>query len=232
MARKKEFGEGVVYSLFNYVMWLFASNIYFMLCNILLVIYLIIFANDIINSYVLLYIALLPMAPALTALYATVGKIIREKDISVTSYFFKSYKSNFKQAFVLGFIECTAILVSVVDIKYFSSTRYGNYITPFFILLIVVIVSIGLFAFPLLSRFYLKTVDIIKLSFVYSIKKIHITIFNLSSIVCAAFILYRFTSISMFFIFSGVCYLIMFYEMKILNELETKIVKTESKEDI
>lgn len=230
MARKKEFGEGPIYSLFNYIMWTFASNIYFMLCNILLVIYFMIFANDIRNTYGLLYIALLPMAPALTALYATVGKIIREKDISVTSYFFKSYKSNFKQAFILGFIECTAILVSIADIKYFSTIKYGKYLTSLFIILIVVIFCIGLYAFPLLSRFYLKTTDIIKIAFVYSIKKIHITIFNLSSIIFAAFIFYRIPAIGMFFIFSGICYLIMFYEMKILNELESQIVKTENQE--
>lgn len=231
MTRKKEFGEGPIYSFFNYVMWLFASNIYFMLCNILLVIYLMIFAKDINSTYVLLYIALLPMAPALTALYATVGKIIREKDVSVTSYFFKSYKSNFRQSFILGFIESTAILVSVVDIKYFSTTKYGNYLTPFFILLILVVFNIGLYVFPLLSRFYLKTTDIIKLSFVYSIKKIHITIFSLSSIICAIFIFYKVPAIGMFFIFSGTCYLIMFYEMKILNELESKIAKTEKVEN-
>ena len=232
MARQKEFGEGPMYSFFNYVMWFFASNIYFMLCNILLVIYLMVFTSDINNTYVLLYIALLPVAPALTALYATVGKIIREKDVSVTTYFFNSYKSNFKQAFILGFIECTAILVSIVDLKYFSTAKYGTYITPFFMIIIVFIFIIGLYVFPVLSRFYLKTSDIIKISFVYSIKKIHITIFNLSSITCAAFVFYKVPSISMFFIFSGTCYLIMLQEMKILNELESKTIKTQEQENI
>ena len=190
------------------------------------------FANDISKTYLLLYIAALPVSPALTALYATVGKIIREKDVSVTSCFFKSYKSNFKQAFILGFIECTAILVSIIDIKYFSTVKYGNYLISFFIILILVIIIIGLYVFPLLSRFYLKTTDIIKLSFVFSIKKINITCFNLSTIICAAFIVYKFPSVGVFFIFSATCYLIMFYEMKMLNELESKIVKTESQEEI
>ncbi|MBC8060210.1 MAG: DUF624 domain-containing protein [Clostridiaceae bacterium] len=232
MASKKEFGEGPMYTLFNYIMWIFASNMYFMLCNILLVIYLLSFGKDISSTYVLLYLALLPMGPALAAIYATVGKIIREKDISITSYFFKSYKSNFKQAFILGFIECTAILVSIVDIKYFSAMKYGNYFTPFFIALIVLIFIIGLYAFPLLSRFYLKTTDIIKFSFVYSIKKIHITFFILTSIVCAGFILYTIPNIAIFFIFGGICYVIMFYEIKILNELESKSTKTESEEEL
>jgi len=228
MATKKEFGEGPIYSFFNYVMWIFTSNIYFMLCNILLIIYLMVFSGDIKSTYFLLYLVLLPLAPALTALYATVGKIIREKDISVTSYFFKSYKTNFKQAFILGFMECTIILIAIKDIQFFSTTKYGAYFTPFFIVLIVFVFCIGLYAFPLLSRFYLKTMDILKFSFVYSVKKVNITIFNLASIVFAAFILYQFPSVSMFFIFSGTCYLIMYYEMKVLNELEDKTVKSQN----
>jgi len=232
MARKKEFGEGPLYTTFNYIMWIFTSNIYFMLCNILLIIYFMSAGKDISNSYVLLYIALLPMFPALTALYATVGKIIREKDISVTTYFFKSYKRNFKQSFFLGFIECTAISIAALDIKYFSALKYGAYIVPFFIVLIVFIFMIGLYVFPLISRFYLKTTDLIKISFVYSIKKIHITIFILSSITCAGFIFYIIPQIAIFFIFAGLCYTIMFYEMKILNELETQNIKNEDQKEL
>jgi len=232
MAGKKEFGEGAFYSFFNYVMWIFASNMYFMLCNVLLVLYIMIFSSDITHTYVLLYIVLLPMAPALTALYATVGKIIRDKDISVTKYFFKAYKNNFKQAFVLGFLECTTLLVSFIDVKYFSTVSYGKYIIPIFAILSIFIFCTGLYAFPVLSRFYLKTTDILKFAFVYSIKKINITILNLSLIVCAAFILVKVTSIAMFFIFSGTCYLIMFYDMKILNELEVRTVHTETQESV
>jgi uncharacterized membrane protein YesL len=223
MAKKREFGEGPIYTALNYVMWGFASNFYFLICNSLLILYFIIFSGDIKNTAVLLYLATLPLAPALIALYATMGKIIRDKDVDVTSYYFKAYKSNFKNGFFLGFMASTLILISIIDIQYFSTVSFGNYIIPFFLFVILCVLLVSLYAFPLASRFYFKISDLIKLSFVYSIKKIHITFFNLSSIVCAFFIFYTIPAISIFFLFSATCYIIMNYEIKIFKELEEKI---------
>ncbi|HEY8805406.1 MAG TPA: hypothetical protein VIM42_09945, partial [Clostridium sp.] len=59
----------------------------------------------------------------------------------------------------------------------------------------------------------------------YTIKKFHITILNCASFLIVGFIFFKISTFVLVFASSIICYLIMFYEQKILLEIEEKLKK-------
>ena len=78
-----------IYSpLANYIIWILQGGIYFIALNIPLIFFYTITSFDVSQfNIALLFICFLPFGLALGALYSTMGEIIREKDISFSSYF-------------------------------------------------------------------------------------------------------------------------------------------------
>lgn len=228
MARKREFGEGPIFTITNYIFWLLGGSFYFGVCNIL---FLFIFMTPIENpdiSYLyILMISLIPAGPAITALMSVMGKLVREKDINITRDYFKAYKQNFKQSMAIWLMELGVIAILLVDISFFRSKSYGVFMIPIMYVLTVIVISMGFYAFPIISRFYFKTKDVIKLSFYYTIVKFKITFLNISALIIGGFLIYKYPSVSIFFAASGVCYLIMYYEKDILKDLELQVTKND-----
>jgi uncharacterized membrane protein YesL len=229
MARKREFGEGPIYTITNYVFWFMMGSIYFGICNIP---FLFIFMTPVENpadpAYItLLVISLIPAGPAITALLSAMGKLVREKDVNITRDYFRAYKQSFKQSLFIWVLELGALTIIFVDITFFSKRSYGIVAVPLMYALAIIVLIMGLYAFPIISRFYLRTKDVIRLSFYYSIAKFKITLLNISAIIIGGFVIVQFTSIGIFMAASGVCYLIMFYQKDIFKELEEKLNSAE-----
>lgn len=232
MARKREFGEGPIFTISNYIFWFMGGSFYFGLCNILFLFVLLTPIENPDPSYLtILMISLIPTGPAITALLSAMGKLVREKDINITKDYFRAYKQNFVQSLFVWVLGLAAISILLVDISFFKNQSYGIYVIPLMYALIVVVLAMGFYTLPLISRFYLKTKDVIRLSFYYSIAKFKITLLNISAIIIGGFVIYRYTTIAMIFVASGVCYLIMYYEKDLLKELEDQM-KKENPEDL
>jgi uncharacterized membrane protein YesL len=226
MAKKREFGEGPIYTITNYVFWFMMGSIYFGICNIpFLFIFLTPIENPDSSYLVLLVLSLIPMGPSITALMSAMGKLVRDKDSSITKDYFKAYKQSFGQSLFLWVLQLAVLSVIFVDISFFKNQSYGFIAIPVMYALAIIVLLMGLYAFPIISRFYLKTKDVIKLSFYYSIGKIKITFLNISAIIIGGFVIWKFTSIGVFVAASGVCYLIMFYEKDLLKDLEEKLAE-------
>lgn len=224
---KKTFYEGPLYTITNYIYWFSLSNIYFMLLNIFFILFLLAppveTAQGNPGYFMLLFVVSLPLGPTLTALLAVMGKIVREGDVSVTREYFKALKQSFKQSMLAWFLEITSISVMLIDIYYFSSRSSGTFLIPMFYAFIIIILILGLYVFPIISRFYMKTTDVIKLSFYYAIKKFKITGLNIFAIAASVLLVKTFPSVVIIFFGSIVCFMIMFYEKDILKELEDKV---------
>lgn len=242
MKKSREFGEGPIYTITNYIMWLFAGNFYFALCNIPLIFILMVLltsgnniTNEMIPSFVFLFmLCLIPVGPAITALLSVMGKLIREKDISITKDYFSAYKKNFKQSIVLWLIELAVITVLIFDVYFSLRQSYGVYLKYVFVIIILMVIIISLYVFPIVSRFYMKSKDIIRLSYYYSIAKFNITLINIGCIAFCFLVVFTFKNFSFLILFlvSGACYLVMLNESKILKELEEKMVKNKGEEEI
>jgi uncharacterized membrane protein YesL len=228
MSKKREFGEGPIYTITNYIMWLFLGNFYFLLCNIPLIFILFSFNGELMSEYlVLLTLSALPVGPAYTALLSTMGKLVREKDVNITRDYFKAYKTNFLQSLFIWTLQIILITILLVDIKFFAGGTYGNIAVPIIYALIIIILITGIYIYSILSRFYLKTKDVIKASVYFIVWKWKITISCISVFVISFTIAYNFTSIAALFIVSITCYALMFLQKDMLKDLEEKLNQNE-----
>lgn len=226
----REFGEGPIHTITNYIFWFFLGNLYFCVLNIpLLFILLVILSNGgqqmppwFVSVIILCSI---PIGPAATALLSVMGKLIREKDISITRDFFKAYKANFFQSLLFWTLEIILIGILFIDTRFFISKGYPQILTSFIFIIIALIFLMSLYVYPIISRFYLSWKDTLKTAAYYSIKKIHITLLNLASFIVVGFVLLKVSSFILVFASSIICYLLMFYQQKILLEIEDKLKK-------
>lgn len=220
-----DYKEGFIITILNYITWFVLANIYFLVSNILFIGYIITFGIDITSNVSILFlVSLIPMGPALTALCASMGKIIREKDINITRYYFNAYKINIKQSLILWCIELIILFVSYIDLKVATSGSILSNFAILFVLICIFTIALSTIVFPVASRFDLKTMDVLKLSFIYSIKKLHIVIINIITIVIGFYLVYILPGIVFLCLSSLMCFVIMRNNKSIINEIEDNIV--------
>lgn len=236
MSENKNFFEGPLFTITNYVMWLFIGNIYFALCNLPLIFIMFLIptaGNDFTNNFVsyipIMFLCLIPVGPSITALLSVMGKLVREKDINLTKDYFKAYKDNFKQSTLLWVLTLIVIVILSVDLYYFRTHSSIVVVRYLFLMLIFIVLIMMLYIFPILSRFYMKSKDIIRLSYYYSVAKFKTTIVN---VLCVLFCFIAITKMRFFILFisTGICYLIMLNENKLLKEIEDKLRGDDKKE--
>lgn len=224
---RNNFAEGPIYTITNYIFCFFLGNLYFMLLNIpLLYILIVLFTNgakSIPQGFTsVIIICCIPIAPAATALLSVMGKLIREKGINITVDFFKAYKTNFVQSLFFGALEILVLGLLFIDIRLCISNSYPRFLTIFLLILMLFIFLMGLYVFPIISRFYFTTKNILRISAIYTIRKFNVTLLSFSSFLIVGFIYVKISTFILVFVSSIVCYSIMFYQQKILLELENQ----------
>jgi uncharacterized membrane protein YesL len=231
MARKKEFGEGLIYTITNYIWWFLLGSFYFAVTNILfLIVWFGAGSQAMLDFNVITIISLLPAGPAFVALLSAMGKLVREKDINMTREFFKSYKKNFFEALFYWGIFITALSILYVDFMFFNTKLQLSGVKIILLALTFVVISIMFYVFPIVSRFYLKVKDVFRISLYMSIKKINITILNWACLVGLSYVYIKtFNPVLFIFFWSILAYLIMLNEKVILEQIEEKYLtqKTE-----
>ena len=225
MGKQREFYDKPLFSLFNHISWLLLGGLYFMVLNIPIIFFYTLTSIDANQfSIVLLFICLIPFGPSLGALYSTMGEIIREKDISFSSYFFKAYKNNFKSNLKLWLLELILLTIFFIDYQYFYLNMTDKGFHIIFVILGIFILILGLYAFPINCRFNVKLKDLLVLSFYYSIKRFHITLLKIVITLVAVFIVSKIHAILVLFIPSILCYLLTMYDKAIFIELEQRFL--------
>ena len=219
MATHRDFYDKPMYRITEYVIAFVLANVYFILCNLPFIYYsIVVGVTPEAFSVLMLFIFLIPFGPSAVALCASMGKLLRDKDITITSYYFKSYKSNFLPSLKLWGLQLALVFIFVLDYRYFVDR--GNIFGVFFLALAAYTLIMGLYAFPILSRFNLTLKNLIIISLYSSVKKLHITILKIVLIVATYFLSFKIPMLSIFCLFSLACYVIMFYDNNILVELE------------
>lgn len=226
MAKKKEFYQGIILSITNYIWFFLMGNFYFWLMNIpFILIGISIIINKSNSESLILIITTIPMGPAFTALLSVMGRLIREGDVEVTKDFFRSYKTNFLESV---FFWCSGIIIlfiAYIDIIYLETKYKVIYLDVLYKLIIIILISVGFYIFPIISRFFLEKKTIVKLSFKYFVKKINITIIISAMVFIVWFISSKLAIIMIFFSSSIICYVIMFFQKNLLIEIEENLSK-------
>ena len=222
---KKEFYDRPFHIISNYITEFFLSSINLAICNILLILFCIFTAisTNELNLF-LLFIALIPLGPSLGALYSTIGRIVRERDIYFASYYWNCYKNNFISYLKLWLVELITLTILFIDFKYFYLHMPEKGIHIIFVGLMIISLIIGLYAFAINSRFEIKLKDLFLLSIYYMIKKFQITILKIVVIIVAYYLSKNILIAFWIFIPSIICFIFFYYDKIIFKELETKFL--------
>ena len=124
---------------------------------------------------------ILTMGVSTSALYYVYGKKVGGKSYNIYKDFVKGYKESFKQAFPIGATVTVVLFLSIFNL-YKLNNMGGGYsalkILQVFIILQILLISV--FLFPLIARFNMGLYDLIKNSVILAYKNI---IVSLSSVV-------------------------------------------------
>lgn len=210
-----------IFDSFNYVFWFFLLNLFFMLFNIPLILFFIFIGiSNIFKYFPLFLICLLPAMPIFTALLYCMHKIIVNKDLNIIKDFTNGIKLNFKQSFLIWFIELLLIIIIYFNIRFFSLIKYNVVLVCLFSAIAIIIAAVTPFIFILISRFKMKTIDILRTSFILCFTRPILTITNLLLFIFSLILFEITPGTIILFISSLLSFSLLFINKSLLYELE------------
>ena len=119
--------------------------------------------------WMVLSLPVITLVPATMAMYHTTVKVMRYRSgDSTLRCFWEAFRQNFKQVFFAGLLYAAAIMVlyTFLDVsRYFGmSSLFSKVYIPLFLLYSVLLVQLTMLLLPVLSRFRMKLLHGIRLS--------------------------------------------------------------------
>lgn len=226
---QKDFYDQPLFTISNYFITYFLNSIYFSLCNILLILFFLLIQISSENfSLFSLFVALIPLGPALGALYCTMGKVVREKEL-FSSYYWKSYKNNFLSFLKIWMFFLIIICILLFDFRYFYLNSSSSKLHWLFMILAILFSLLGTYAFSINSRFKITFKNLVILSISYMFKNFGTTILKFV-VILVAYYLTKYLSIGFLMFIPGIiCILFYYYDKSMLNEIEEKYIPSKSR---
>ncbi|MCU9612632.1 DUF624 domain-containing protein [Caldibacillus lycopersici] len=229
----KEFVDGKMYTFVNYVYWILASSVLFVVSNIVFVfaLYVALYANrnQVLPTYLLLtmlVICAIPMGPSFTGLNSIMKKIVHHSDVAVVKDFFKGYTKNFKQATLAWVIILFFIALFSLNYYIIIKMEFATFlILPLFLFIAFLICS-SFYIFPLISQYYMSLKDIFRLSLYFALKEFKATVSILIVFVVAAYLFFLLPTVFIVIAPGGLAFFIMYLTNKIFAS-----VRASHKED-
>ncbi|MDR3593761.1 DUF624 domain-containing protein [Clostridium sp.] len=222
MKEKNDVLNNRLYIITTYICNFFVINFWFLVMIAPFLFYLYNFQGSI--SIPILLLISIVIGPALATLFSVNGRLVRDGEVSPTKDFFHFYKLNFFQGLLIGIILNSFIGMLYFDMNYFSLIG-DTYLSYLFLFLIVIFIMLGFYIYPIISRYNVKTVHLIKISTKLLVKKMYISLSCISMIIIVLALI-RITGTSLIGLLFGasiICYLIMKIERKAIDELEDEI---------
>lgn len=137
---------------------------------------------------VLTVITLLPIVPATTAMYYSMVKAIRRERSYAITEFFRSFVRNFKQGVIYSAVAMALVTVLAFDFSYAwnlmkAGENSGSLYLGFFIVVAVLFSATYSYLCPLLSRFEMKTGEMLKMAFVLAVRHLLTTVTLLALVI-------------------------------------------------
>lgn len=226
MEQKNVFGEGILFSISNHIYALLMTNIYFILSNIIFLFFFMTLESTF-SNITIYFLALIPTGPSISALFYSIGKLIREKELSPLKDFYYGYKINFKGTLKFWIPLLLVLYILIVDIQYFNTNASTGYsvLSVLFLIGIVFLLVVLLNAFLINAAFFFRTKDVWKLSVYYSFKKLKITFGNIGIVIVTLFLTSITTNFLIIFIASLVCYVFMINSKSLLEDIQVNFCK-------
>lgn len=134
----------------------------------------------VLNFYFLLTV-IVGIGPAATALYYAIVKNVRRSRSYATTEFFRAFKANFKQGFILGILQLVGAFAMYNSYQYAMAMRedstFAQAYFAIWFLFAVLFVATSIYLYPVLSRFSMPTGKVFKMAFILSLRHLPTTIF-------------------------------------------------------
>ncbi|MHC1750171.1 MAG: DUF624 domain-containing protein [Cellulosilyticaceae bacterium] len=154
-----------ILEVFNIIFFFLLTNLLFVFFNLPLVLFLIFIGFSAIPTYLPLFLTcLIPLGPSLAAIFYCMHKFVVNKDCPSIRYFFKGYKSNFKESVVLGLLQLLFTFLLVCNIRIFTTTYPMLFLSIFFVILFCILILSIPYSYLLRIRFKMSTLEVIKAS--------------------------------------------------------------------
>ena len=132
-------------------------------------------------------IPVITVGASTTALFYVVGKIVRKEEVHEFKDFIMGFKVNFKQATCIWLILCAAYTVIFTNLSFLENYKtMGGLMMMVQLPVLLQVVIITVFVFPLLSRYESNTMTLIKTSWILGIKHIFSCLASFAIIAAAA----------------------------------------------
>lgn len=127
--------------------------------------------------FLILCIPVITIGPAITALYYTIVKNIRRDHGYLTREFFHSFKLNFKNGVITGLILILLYIIIYFDYRFVNSlnSTYALIVKTIYNSLFIILLSMTIYIFPILSRFKVGIGKLFKTAIFMSIKHLPTT---------------------------------------------------------
>lgn len=142
--------------------------------------------------WILFCIPIVTIGASTTALYYTTAKVIRKENGYVFKQFWHAFKSNFFNGTIFTVILLILSAIFIMNFNYVNQVQATSSKVLFYVYVVMVyfIFSTVIYLFPALSRFEMKRLDLIKLSFFMATRHLPSTILMQLILAMSAFLLY------------------------------------------
>jgi len=172
----------------------------------------------------------LTFIPATSAAYSVARKwVMGEDDVPLFKTFIRSYRQNYKQSMLGGFIFAIIGLILFIDGYFFAvkSQTFG-YLFYLFLLLFILLAAAFVNFLSILAHFEMKTTQMIKNSFMLTLGNPFRSIGNLISIAIVVAISSKYTFLIVFFMGSTIAFVTFWQFHQGLIKIQEKIDKLKS----
>lgn len=158
--------------------------------------------------WVLLMVPIITIGPATTAMYYCMVKVIRRERGYLFREFISAFKTNFKVGTLTTILLAFMYFVLIFDLKWARAVQGvpGFLLVSVFNSMLFLVTCITIYSFPILSRFKIKTKQLIKTSLFMSMKHLPSTI--LIAITIGVFAIATWLIPILFMLTPGLCCLI------------------------
>jgi len=171
--------------------------------------------------WVLMCLPVVTIFPATAAMFGVVRQWIMKKDSSIFGPYFRLFKENFKQSFLLGII--WVLVVTILYIDYQLITQFGSILkivfTSLLFVLGIIVTFVTIYLFPVMVHFKLSFIGVIKNSFFISMMYFPSTIGKILVFVAMCVILIYFP-VSFLMIFSIMAYFLFYMCYRNFQKIE------------
>lgn len=169
----------------------------------------------------LMCIPIVTIFPATAAMFGVIRQWKLKGDTTIFKNFFRFFKENFKQSFIIGLVFFIFVAVIYIDIMFIGTLNplMQKLLLGSVYLLGFIVLFTSIYLFPIMVHYKLTLIGVVKTSFLYSIRYLPTTILAFVFLALMLTMIYRFTVLSVIS-FSVMAYLI-------FTICYSRIIKTE-----